>query len=225
MAEAYKLKADASLPSVVRTVKNAEGVEIQETAGANYAAGSYVLASDLTPRHRERAENGDLDHLLEAVSLTEAQEGLALVSDYGTFIPEHEAERVIMKEYGHQVVERDQVLELKAAGSDAAKSAIEASRQDGADERPALTEAKSFVEVPSIQQSQEDGAAVLPKDAEQVPEEALEGVEQPPGLPVGSTLAAAEGEDVEAKSAAKRKAARSRPGGNPSAKDEGKKDE
>jgi hypothetical protein len=199
MADAYKLKADASFPRALRLVSDDEIEGKQyEVEGRNYGTGSYVLASDLTPRDRERAENGDLDHLLEGVSLDEAEQGLALV-DRGLFIPEHEAEAVALETYGHEVVPRDQVLELRAEGSDVAASAQEEAKADGADERPGLTAA----EFPSLAEvSRGDADFNVPKDSEHVSEERLaeapsssvRGVEQPPGVQVGADKAAAEGE-------------------------------
>lgn len=204
MADAYKLIADGTFPEVIRTVVNVEGVEINETVGRTYNAGDYVLAEHLTPRDRERAENGELDHLLEAADRGEAEAALSAV-DRGTFIAEHEAERYILKDAGHSVVEKDQVLELRSAGAEAAQDALAASKSSGAYERN-ITE----------------------KPAEKVSEAQVEksGVELPPGLPVGPTLAKAGGADpdevdaaVEKSSAPKR---RRRPGTEPSQPNEPK---
>src|SRR4051794_9250796 len=120
MADAYRLLADASLPKALRKDGNEDldGNPTYLTEGRNYAEGSYVYSADLTPRDRERAENGDLDHLLEAANADDADAYYAL-RDRGVFIPEHEAEEVILSDYGHEVIPKDQVLELKAAGSDA----------------------------------------------------------------------------------------------------------
>lgn len=196
--EAYKVIADTSLSRSLRTVTNLDGVEIEESTGQAYRAGEYVLASELTARLRERAANGELDHLLEPVSLTEAEEARQIV-ETGLFIPEHEAERFALLDAGHRVVERDQVIDLRSAGAEAAKANLEASRETPADANPGVTENPSFVEVPSITEAQNEGQAVLPKDAETVDVSEVEavGVEMPPGLPVGPTLAKAEGADPE----------------------------
>lgn len=199
MADAYKLKGDASFPSVVRTAVNIDGVEIDETAGRNYAAGGYVLASNMTQRDRERAENGDLDHLLEPVSLEEAEEALSLV-ERQLFIPEHEAESVALIEAGHEIVPKDQVLELKSAGAEEARDALEAAKSDGRDERPNLTLAE-FPSLAEVGRDNEGGTNNVPKESEHVSEERLRdapsssarrGVEQPPGIPVGESKAASE---------------------------------
>jgi hypothetical protein len=212
MADAYRLKADTSIPKAIREVEElVNGEKLYETTGVNYAAGDYVLARDITPPVRERAENGELDHLLEPVSLEEAEKWIAENSnEFGVYIPEHEAESVILEEYGHQIVPRDQVLDLKSAGSDAAKEVVEAAKSEGADERPALTAS----EVESISDGDK---AVVPKDSKRVEDSALEGVEQPPGVPVGSTKAAAEGEETEAPKP------RQRPGRSRPAQEEAKK--
>lgn len=222
--EAYKVLGDTSLPRPLRTVTTVDNVEIEETTGQAYAEGDYVLASDLSARDRERAENGELDHLLEAVGEEEAL--AAREAARGLFIPEHEVERYVLLEAGHRVIERDQVLDLRAAGADAAREAMEASKEGPNDANPAITEQPSFVEVPSIVEAQNEGTAVVPKDHDrEVSDFDVEtsrsssdaGVEMPPGLPVGPTLAKAEGanpEDVDkaTEKSAKRTARRAKPG-------------
>jgi hypothetical protein len=228
MADAYKLKADTSFPEVIRTSVNIDGVQIEETVGNAYAAGDYVLASSMTPRDRERAANGELDHLLEPASAEDAKAYFDQKA-VRTFIPEHEVERyVLFNQDDKRVVERDQALELRSAGAEAAKDALEAARKSGADNRPAITEQPSFVEVPDITTAQSEGESVVPKhDNEPVSEAVLEeqGVELPPGLPVGPTLAKAEGADPAEVDKATEKAAksakRSRPGSSSSSGSEG----
>jgi hypothetical protein len=191
MADAYKLKQDASLPRVLRYVKAADGSDIEETTGQAYAKGDYVLASAMTDRDRERAENGDLDHILEESTVEEAQQAWAEAGAAGVFIPEHEVERYALLDAGHVVVERDQVLELRAAGAEAFAEAFEASGAAG-DPSPGVTEQASFQEVSSINSPD----PVLPTETpEPLSAEVVEksGVEQPPGIPVGPTLAKAEG--------------------------------
>ena len=222
--DAYKVLVDTSIPAALRTVTTVEGVEIEETTGQAYAAGDYVLASEMNSRDRERAENGELDHLLEAVSEDEAL--AAREAAVGLHIPEHEVERYAMLDAGHRIIERDQVLELRAAGAEAAKEAIEASKEGPYDANPAITDQPSFVEVPSITQAQLDGEAVVPKDhdrevtdaeVESAKSGSTAGVEMPPGLPVGPTLAKAEGADPgevdkATEKSAKRTARRAKPG-------------
>lgn len=186
--DAYRLKVDTSLPRAVRQIDELiDGEAVYETEGRNYAKGQYVLAENMTPRDRKRAEDGDLDHLLESASLKEAQ--AAGDSELGVFIAEHEAERVALEGYGHEVVPRDQVLELKAAGADDAKKALQAVKDEGTDERPNLT----AQEVPSLAEVSLGGVENVPKDSEHVDEAKLGGVVQPPGVEVGEAKAAAEG--------------------------------
>lgn len=212
MAEAYKLKADASFPQAIRQADElADGTAVYETVGRNYPEGSYVLASEMTPRDRERAENGDLDHLLESASVKDAEAYNASVDpQYGTFIPEHEAEAVVLEEYGHQIVPRDQVIEAKSAGAEAAKNNLEAAKAEGRDERPGIT-AREF---PSLADVSRGDASPAEGDSEHLEAEALRGVEQPPGFPVGPDLAEAEGGDADPKP-------RSRPRRSGSKKEEG----
>lgn len=203
MADAYRLKVDASFPKALRKDggEDLEGNPTYLTEGRNYAEGSYVYADDLTPRDRERADNGELDHLLEEASREDADAFHAL-RERGVFIPEHEAEEVILDNYGHEVVPRDQVLELKAAGSDAAADAQEAALADDAGERPNITRA----EFPSLAEVSRGDAENVPKDSEAVDEEKLDeapsssvrGVEQPPGIQVGNAKAAQEGAEPRA---------------------------
>jgi hypothetical protein len=82
--------------------------------------------------------------------------------------------------------------------------------------------------VPDITTAQSEGESVVPKhDNEPVSEAVLEeqGVELPPGLPVGPTLAKAEGADPAEVDKATEKAAksakRSRPGSSSSSGSEG----
>lgn len=201
MADAYRLLGDASFPKALRKDggEDLEGNPTYLTEGRNYAEGSYVYADDLTQRDRDRADKGELDHLLEGASRDDADAYYEL-RDRGVFIPEHEAEEVILEQYGHEVVPRDQVLELKSAGSDAAAEAQEAALADGAGDRPGLSRA----EFPSLAEvSRGDADDNVPKDSNAVDEEKLDsalsssvrGVEQPPGVQVGNAKAEQEGAD------------------------------
>lgn len=172
MADAYKLKADTSFPRVLRETSDGQ----EEVEGRAYNAGDYVLAADLNARDRDRAENGELDHLLEESSVEDA-EAAQLVNEFGVFIPEHEAQRVILEEAGHKIVPRDQVLELKSAGADEAREQFEGAIEDDASERPALT----APEVPSLAEVSAEGVLPVPSDSDPVAVEALVGVEQPAG--------------------------------------------
>jgi len=189
MADAYKLKADASFRKPLLEDEDGNAVAV---VGNNYPAGSFLLASDLTKRDRERAANGDLDHLLEEASTEDAEAG-QLAEAVVVVIPEHEAEaQVMFGDPTKEVVPRDQVVQLGGAGAEAAQAAQEEAKGDGADERPNLTAA----EVPSLAENErgESELGIVPKESEPVDEDRLHGVEQPPGRAVGPDKAAAEGE-------------------------------
>lgn len=146
MASAYRLKKDASFPRPIRAADNlADGSVLYETVGENYAAGSYVLAEELTPRDAERAESGDLNNLLEASDKVTAEAyrlNRAHSEVYSTFVPEHEAERVALQEYGHEVLTRQEATgQSGQSGASAAEAAtaVRVGKLSGADRRPGLT--------------------------------------------------------------------------------------
>ena len=200
MADAYKVKQDITIPRAVRPLEELpDGTVTYETEGRNYPAGSYVLADNISPPVRERIENGELDGFLEEASGDEAEAAQRLgerAEFYSTFIPEHEVEAYQMSLYGHEIVPRNQVLELRAAGAEQASTNLEDAKSAGLDERPALDPEvhPSNPELPSL-------AEVSRGEAENVPDggevEIPPGLEFPPGLPVGDDLAAAEGADVD----------------------------
>lgn len=194
MADAYRVKADVSLPRAIREVEElVDGTKVYETVGVNYAEGQYVLAEEINPRDRERAENGELDHLLEPVDRDEAEKARALDSSqaqYQTFIAEHEAEAVVLREYGHEVVPREQVLELRSQGAEEAREALELAKEEGLDERPGLR----GHDAPPLPEVEKGEARNVPEstDSDPVDEEKTEGLEQPPGVNTGPTKRAAE---------------------------------
>lgn len=204
MADAYKLKADASFPKALRKQgEDVNGNPTYLTEGRNYAAGSYVYENDLTPRDREIARNGGYDRLLEAGNRADADAYYEL-RVRGVFIAEHEAESVVLEQYGHEVVPPAQALAMKAAGSDAAADAQSAALADGAGDRPNLTRA----EYPSLAEVSRGETRNVPKngaehiDADRLaesPSSSVRGVEQPPGLQVGEAKAEQEGATPRAK--------------------------
>jgi hypothetical protein len=207
MAEAYKLKADASFPQPLLEDEEGNAVTV---VGRTYNAQDYILATDLTKRDRERAESGELDHLLEAASKEDAEAAQA-ADQRLVLIPEHEAEAVVLAgDPNKEIVPRDQVVELGSAGAEEAQKAQEEAKADGADERPALTAA----EVPSLadnERGEGNELGVVPKDSEKVDEERLAGVERPPGVMVGPDKEAAEGGGQSSVSAVTRRARPGRP--------------
>lgn len=228
MADAYKVLADTSLAYPLRKAVTIEGIEVEETTGVAYAKGDYVFAEEMSSRLRERADNGELDHLLEEADVQEAQEARTAVVS-GLHIPEHEAERYALLEAGHRVIERDQVLALRSAGAEAARDNLELARKTD-DGNPQITEQPSFVETPNLvdvgdpttdtENVPVGGGGKQPEvsdaEVENAKSASSSGVEMPPGLPVGPTLAKAEGadpnevDDSTEKSA--KKAARKKPG-------------
>ena len=211
MADVYQVQADTALPRAVRLLREDEiEGKVYDEQGVAYRAGDYVSSDDISPS----VDVASLEEagLLKSASQEDYDAWAAAQTDYSTFIPEHEAERYAMLEYGHRVVERDQVLELKSAGSDAAKANLEAGKADGHDERPQITEQDSFVETPALADVSRGDAENVPQgETEKVPEEELVGVEQPPGHLVGKDLAEAEGADESASTPATARR-RSRPG-------------
>jgi hypothetical protein len=174
MAEFYKVKADTVFHHPIRELEElADGTKLYESVGVAYREGDYVSVANLSERDKERAENGELDHLLEEATADEVKEAEAAerAAQYGVFIAEHEAERVALVEYGHEVVPEEQLLELKSAGADEAKEVMEKVHAEGLDERPNLG---------------------LGNIEEEVDVAKLEGVEQPPGVLVGPDKLAAE---------------------------------
>lgn len=114
MADAYRMKADVSLPRAIREVETlAGGEKVYETEGRNYAAGAVVLARDISPTVVEKIENGELDHLLEEVSMEDAETVLGKTS-VPTYAPEHEAERVVLEEAGNNVLSKEEIVQLNA---------------------------------------------------------------------------------------------------------------
>lgn len=138
MADAYKIKADTTLPKALRVIEERiDGSKVYEQTGILYEAGSYVLAEDISPDVRERAENGGLDHLLEPVDRSEAEDFLRMVDGVpkGVFVPEHEVEAEALLDAGHSILDREEKLKLRSAGADAAQQAQAEALADGADQR------------------------------------------------------------------------------------------
>ena len=165
--EAYEVLQDTSLPRAIREIDElVDGKKIYETVGQNYPAGSVVLADEISPDIRESIEStDDYDHVLRPISRKDALEfrdQQQYGDQYGTFVPEHEAEAEILDRYGHETVPRAHTLELNAAGADEAKKALEEAKKDDADARPNLTAPPT----PDLAASSAEGKAVVadPKD-------------------------------------------------------------
>lgn len=192
-AKVYKVLKDISIPRAVALVgENPDGTTRYQTEGRNYPAGTYVLSNNIVPTVNDRVENGEFEDTLEEVSGREADAVRELGESaefYGTYIPEHEVESYYFRQYGHTVVPRDQVIEMKSAGADAAAENLEAARESPLNARDLPKHADEVPSLAEVSRGEED--AVVPLDSEHV--EVDESVEQPPGLPVGDALAKAEG--------------------------------
>lgn len=157
MAEAYKVKADVSLPKAVRPLFDGsvakDGLELYQTEGRNYAAGDYVLAEDITPPLRKKAEAGELDHVLEPVDVNEATEVLAELrraSMVSSFVPEHATEAHALEFGGHDVEKSDSGESLVSdVPVDKSSEQVLAGAEDVAVED--TTEAKSHASEPKSQ--------------------------------------------------------------------------
>lgn len=169
----YKVLRDTTLARAIRELppKFSDGPVRYETEKRNYPVGTYVLGRNLSPPVHEQIEDGVYDDYLEEVSGDEAEAVLALGADpqyFGTYIPEHEAEAYLLNRAGHTTVPRDQVLELKAAGAEAARENLEAAleTEPSAEDNPLphFTD-----EVPSLVAASNDEVdAVVPVDADPV---------------------------------------------------------
>lgn len=137
--EAYRVLQDTSLPRAVSQLEDdVRGNAQYQTEGRNYAAGSYVLAEDITPTLLEQIEDGSHDGILEPVSRDEALEALNAV-EVGVFAPEHAVEHQALVAAGHRVLDRAGVLEARSLGSKDAAAAIKDQKEEVGDERPNLT--------------------------------------------------------------------------------------
>lgn len=165
MANAYKVKQDTTMPRAVASEEH-DGETYYQTESVTYAAGDYVLEENIAPPFLEA---GNLDDFLESADREEAENALRAGQGYGTFIPEHSAEAFILDQYGHTVVPREQVVELAAAGNEAAAAAAEEAKADDADAR----------DLPGLPE-------------EEVPEEQVP-AERPPGVAIGSAAAESKG--------------------------------
>jgi hypothetical protein len=121
----------------------------------------------MTPRDRKRAENGELDHVLQE-SDQELPEGYISGGvfnepEQGVFIPEHEAEATALKIAGHVVVPKEQEMELLSSSAKHDREYQEAVKEHGFDRRPVVE--------------------MLQQDVPRVPDEMLHGGETRTGLP------------------------------------------
>lgn len=163
--DAYKVLQDTSLPKALALISEDEiKGKLYETEGRSYDAGSYVLREDITPTFHDAIDNGEFDSVLEPVSRDEALEAM-FADERSTFAPEHSVEAEALAAYGHRLVSRETVLELRSAGAEDARDAQEAAKADGADER-----AVTFESAPDPGSDEPSGSEV--KDAEYVDAEA-----------------------------------------------------
>lgn len=135
---AFRTLRDTSFPKANFYIgETANGDEMYETVGISYPVGSVVLEEDISPALRGKIDDGDWETLLVEIDRAEALAEVHTI-ERGTFAPEHSVEALAMKNAGHRVLDRETVIELRSLGSDDAADAMEASKEDGADERPNL---------------------------------------------------------------------------------------
>jgi hypothetical protein len=141
MAKLYRAKQDVSIPRVVSRVSG-EGDDAEfETEGVNYPAGSLVNSEHMTPRDRRRADEGELGHLLDPIPDDEAESYGYVGHDpgepeFGIFMPEHEAEAHALRQYGHVVVPKDQIIEAQSVSAEHHAAYQQAVKTAGLDKRP-----------------------------------------------------------------------------------------
>lgn len=162
MADAYKVVEDISIPRALRLLSEDEiEGKTYETVGVNYPEGSFVLEDEITPPLREKAAEDGFDGRLEPITDTgeveEARRFAERRGRFGVFVPEHETEREALLQAGHDVVSKQDTLELLSAGADEAKEAIEQSREDDFDARPNLTTEE---DLPSLAEASREGEVV-----------------------------------------------------------------
>lgn len=68
MPKSYKTKVDVSFPRPIRLRKTPAGKDFWESEGISYRAGDTITEKDMLPRTIERANNGELDKLLELIA-------------------------------------------------------------------------------------------------------------------------------------------------------------
>lgn len=180
---AYKVTQDITIPRAVASEELADGTTVYQNESVNYGVGDYVLEENISPPVLEHVDQ--LKDFLESVDRKEAENALRAGEGYGTFVAEHSAEAFILDQYGHTVVPREQVVELAAAGADAAKEAAEAAKEDDADKR----------DLPGLPEDE--------VDEDQVP------AERPPGVALGEAAAQAKGGGGKAAARARPQAAKS----------------
>ena len=161
--KAYRIKQDVAFPKVISKVKGEGDSAEYEVEGTNYSAGSYITDAEMTPRDKKRAEDGELEHLLEPVDLEEAESYAGNEPQFGIFFPEHEAEAHALKQYGHRIIPKDQQLEIMASDAKFSAEYQAHVKEQGLDRRPV----QEFLAQPE----------------ERVPSVVLHGSETPAGVP------------------------------------------
>lgn len=68
MPKSFKTKVDVSFPRPIRFRKTPAGADFVESQGISYRAGDTITEKDMLPRDIERANNGELDKLLELIA-------------------------------------------------------------------------------------------------------------------------------------------------------------
>lgn len=163
-ASAYRAITDVSFPKVVAKISDDD----YAVEGVNYPAGSLIPHGNLTPRDQKRAESGELDHLLAPVNDGEYDRSLDFESEpeFGIFVAEHEAEAHALREAGHHVIPKTQVLESLSGSAKHVADYQAAAEAAGVTERPA----QAYM-------------AQAESDAGRIPDHLLHGTETRSGMP------------------------------------------
>lgn len=131
--DAYLVLRDVTVPHVLH-VGEEEGEKVYTTDRRAYGTGEYILANEMPPGVADATENAGF---IEVAKVEEAVEART-PEVYSKYTPEHEAERTVLEEYGHDTVSEEDKLK---AGSENAEWHAEVQaeqKKDGAADRPGL---------------------------------------------------------------------------------------
>lgn len=175
----YQATADVSIPKPVAKVDPSKEDSDWVTEGMTYPRGSLISEDWLTPRDRQRAEAGELSHVLQDSDQELSEDvvpgGAFNEPEQGVFIPEHEAEATALKIAGHVVVPKEQQMEVLSASAQHHADYQAAVKERGLDKRPVVE--------------------MLQQESERVPDEVLYGAETPTGLPHYRGVEGEQGQD------------------------------
>lgn len=201
MAKGYRTKHDVSFPVVV--ARTGEGENDYAAEGRNYPAGSLVYHDTLPPYLQKQAQEGKLDHVLDPIEDDEEFEHesnyvQAGEPEFGIFAAEHEAEAHALREAGHHVIPKQQLLESLSAGAPHAERYQNAVKEAGLDRRP-----------------NQEWMAQAESESGRIPDHFLQGAETRSGMPHnrGPAVQSEDDENADESEESDSPASRPRPGG------------